>query len=119
MVASSPKRQMEMVVCASDIANADYGQLRNLRVNTGELLALQVEIAASLKRTYEKHKHVPALAHAIRVHSAGCRDQLIASTRIISKLGQSASGISNMMPDLRLAVEEGEPSLAKNVSGGK
>jgi hypothetical protein len=74
---------------------------------------LQTEIATCFEKAYNTHKNTPVLAYAVRVHAMECRNQLVASVRIINKLGQSAQSIENMIPDLRLAIEEGEPDLAQ------
>ena len=102
------------VVCCSTVANTDYSQLHKLNTNITALLEAQKKLAAKLRciHSHAKKHEVGSLLAAIQDHSNNCRHELRSSQAVLSQLGAAADHIMETLPDLRLAIEVGEPALA-------
>lgn len=79
-----------------------------------ELLKLQVSIAGSLEMARLAFRHAdPELAEATRQTSRQARDLFQHAANVVSRYAQVAQQVSQfVLPDLHLAVQEREPSLA-------
>lgn len=84
-----------------------------------ELLKLQVSIAGSLEMACLAFRHADLeLSDAIRKTFRQARDLSSLACNAVSKYAQVAQQVSQIvMPDLKLAVEEKEPSLAVSLLG--
>ncbi|CAE8631205.1 unnamed protein product [Polarella glacialis] len=84
-----------------------------------ELLKLQVSIAGSLEMACLAFRHTDAeLADAIRRTFRQARDLSSHAANIVSKYAQVAQQVSQtVLPDLELAIQEKEPSLAVSLLG--
>jgi len=82
-----------------------------------ELLKLQVSIAGSLEMAALAFRHTDIeLAEAIRKTIRQARDLSSAAVNVVSRYAQVAQQVSNdVLPDLELAVQEKEPSLAHSL----
>lgn len=78
------------------------------------LLHLQRSIAACFEEAHAQYQEYPEVAAQVRRGAVLCRQQLVESTQMLRKVEQTAKEVLTMFPDLELAVEEGEPSLAAN-----
>lgn len=84
-----------------------------------ELLKLQVSIAGSLEMACLAFRHTDVgLSNAIRDTFRQARDISSHASNIVSKYAQVAQQVSQfVLPDLKLAVQEKEPSLAVSLLG--
>jgi hypothetical protein len=76
------------------------------------LLQLQRSIATCFEEAHASYKHMPEVASQVRRGATMCRSQLVESVKMLRKISQTATTVLEMFPDLELAVEEGEPTLA-------
>ena len=53
------------------------------------------------------------MTQTIRMHAVECRQLFKSSAALMNKLGGTASNVIEVLPDLRLGVEENEPELAE------
>eukprot|EP00927_Polykrikos_kofoidii_P035487 TRINITY_DN30040_c0_g1_i2.p1 TRINITY_DN30040_c0_g1~~TRINITY_DN30040_c0_g1_i2.p1 ORF type:complete len:945 (+),score=177.49 TRINITY_DN30040_c0_g1_i2:51-2837(+) len=84
-----------------------------------ELLKLQVSIAGSLEMACLAFRHADVeLCEAIRQTFRQARDVSQQATNVVSLYAQVAQQVSQMvLPDLKLAVQEKEPTLALSLLG--
>ena len=76
------------------------------------LLHLQRSIATCFEEAHASYKDMPEVASQVRRGATMCRSQLVESVKMLRKIDQTATSVLDMFPDLELAVEEGEPTLA-------
>ena len=76
------------------------------------LLHLQRSIATCFEEAHASYKDMPEVAAQVRRGATMCRSQLVESVKMLRKIDQTATSVLDMFPDLELAVEEGEPTLA-------
>lgn len=76
------------------------------------LLTLQASIADSLRAAYLEYGDDPEIAPGIVASSVGSRELLRSAENILKKLQETAKSILALLPDLQLAVEEGEFAMA-------
>eukprot|EP01042_Synura_sphagnicola_P000555 gene555-599_t len=76
------------------------------------LLNLQRSVASCFDDAHTYFLDIPEVAAQVRRGAVLCREQLLESTKMLRKVEQTATSVLNLFPDLELAVEEGEPSLA-------
>lgn len=72
------------------------------------LLGLQADIAASLQAAYSEYGHDATVAPGIVACAVGSRELLRSAENILKKLNETAKSVLHLLPDLQLAVEEGE-----------
>jgi len=84
-----------------------------------ELLKLQVSIAGSLEMAALAFRHAdPELAESIQNTFWQSRELAAAASNVVNKYAQVAQAVSTeILPDLDLAIQEKEPSLATNLLG--
>ena len=63
---------------------------------------------------YASYQHLPDVAYEVRQGAILCRQQLLESTKMLRRVEHTSGVVLNMLPDLELAIEEGEPKLAGN-----
>lgn len=76
------------------------------------LLRLQRSIATCFAEAHASYQDFPEVATQVRRGAVLCRQQFNESTKMLSKVEQTAQSVLHLFPDLILAVEEGEPELA-------
>jgi hypothetical protein len=76
------------------------------------LIQLQRSIATCFEEAHGSYKEMPEVASQVRRGATICRAQLLESLKMLRKIDQTSTQVIDMFPDLELAVEEGEPSLA-------
>ncbi|EWM20004.1 calcium calmodulin-dependent protein kinase 1 [Nannochloropsis gaditana] len=76
------------------------------------LLTIQHTIAHSIELAHRACEHSPQDAHDVKRSAILCRAQLIYTIKLLKKIEQTAASVLEMFPDLELAIEDDEPSLA-------
>lgn len=76
------------------------------------LLRLQRSIAHCFAEAHTSYQDFPEVATQVRRGAALCRQQFNESSKMLSKVEQTAQAVLGIFPDLILAVEDGEPQLA-------
>jgi len=98
-----------------DVGNnvSEFGEQETI-FRLSELLKLQVSIAGSLEMARLAFRHAnPELAEAIRQTSRQARDLFQHAANVVSRFAQVAQQVSQfVLPDLHLAVQEREPTMA-------
>ncbi|CAM9213000.1 unnamed protein product [Phaeothamnion confervicola] len=81
-------------------------------VNLAPLIHLHNSISTCLETAVDSYKAAPAAASGLRRSALLCRENLVASMKLLRKIEQTATQVLELFPDLYLAVEENEPALA-------
>lgn len=81
-------------------------------LNLLPLVNIQHSIAQSIELAHRACLHRPEDADDIKRSAILCRSQLIYTIKLLKKIEQTATSVLDMFPDLELAVEDGEPTLA-------
>eukprot|EP00607_Mallomonas_marina_P008044 CAMPEP_0182417790 /NCGR_PEP_ID=MMETSP1167-20130531/2209_1 /TAXON_ID=2988 /ORGANISM="Mallomonas Sp, Strain CCMP3275" /LENGTH=881 /DNA_ID=CAMNT_0024591555 /DNA_START=232 /DNA_END=2877 /DNA_ORIENTATION=- len=76
------------------------------------LLNLQRSVATCFDEAHTCFLDMPEVAAQVRRGAMLCREQLYESIKMLQKVEQTAASVTTLLPDLELAVEEGEPALA-------
>lgn len=94
------------------------GNAQQLQAFSGEhlnllpLVNIQHSIAQSIELAHRACVHRPEDADDIKRSAILCRSQLVYTIKLLKKIEQTATSVLDMFPDLELAVEDGEPTLA-------
>ncbi|CBJ28057.1 calcium/ calmodulin-dependent protein kinase 1 [Ectocarpus siliculosus] len=78
------------------------------------LLQLQARITAVMETAVGTYSDCPQGAASLRRSAALCRESLRESVTLLKKIERTAAQVITLFPDLTLAVEEGEPDLARD-----
>ncbi|CAN0236762.1 unnamed protein product [Ectocarpus sp. 12 AP-2014] len=78
------------------------------------LLQLQARVTAVMESAVETYSDCPLGAASLRRSAALCRESLRESVTLLKKIERTAAQVITLFPDLTLAVEEGEPDLARD-----
>uniref|UniRef100_A0A6S8FN83 Uncharacterized protein n=1 Tax=Aplanochytrium stocchinoi TaxID=215587 RepID=A0A6S8FN83_9STRA len=76
------------------------------------LLGLQAEISNCLKVAFDHFGNDKSVAPGIVASSVGSRELMRSTETIIKKLEQTSSSVIGILPDIQMAVEEGEFGMA-------
>lgn len=71
-------------------------------------------VASCFAEVHASYQHLPDVAYEVRQGAILCRQQLLESTKMLRRVEHTSGVVLNMLPDLELAIEEGEPKLAGN-----
>ena len=98
-----------------DLADVRLGADAIAFLETDHLFLLQNQLATLFHDAYityarENDSH---MTQTIRMHAVECRQLFKSSAALMNKLGGTASNVIEVLPDLRLGVEENEPELAE------
>jgi serine/threonine protein kinase len=94
------------------VYNSVGGMVPGNSLNITPLLQLHTNIASCLEAAVVSYQSSPHAAVSLRKSAILCRENLISSMKLLRKIEQTASQVLELFPDLMLAVEEGEPTLA-------
>ncbi|CAM9598601.1 unnamed protein product [Ectocarpus sp. 13 AM-2016] len=78
------------------------------------LLQLQARVTAVMESAVGTYSESPLGAASLRRSAALCRESLRESVTLLKKIERTAAQVITLFPDLELAVEEGEPDLARD-----
>ncbi|CAM9489558.1 unnamed protein product [Ectocarpus sp. 4 AP-2014] len=78
------------------------------------LLQLQARVTAVMETAVGTYTDCPLGAASLRRSAALCRESLRESVTLLKKIERTAAQVITLFPDLTLAVEEGEPDLARD-----
>ncbi|CAN0002837.1 unnamed protein product, partial [Ectocarpus sp. 12 AP-2014] len=78
------------------------------------LLQLQARVTAVMESAVGTYSDCPLGAASLRRSAALCRESLRESVTLLKKIERTAAQVITLFPDLTLAVEEGEPDLARD-----
>ncbi len=81
-------------------------------VSPDHLVLLQAQIAACMEEAYHASSGKPGLESLVRKSALQTRDMMNSSLQLTKKLQQTALSVLEMMPDLKVAMEEGEFKMA-------
>eukprot|EP00940_MAST-03C_sp_MAST-3C-sp2_P002140 g2140.t1 len=93
----------------------NFADMTSIDRNLSQMVELQISIASTLKEAFEiavRDENRVSMLSPVRIAAVKCREQLVATSSLLQLIAQSAEMVCNMVPDLRLAVEETEPGLA-------
>ena len=99
----------------ADLSNVRLGADAIAFLETDHLFLLQNQLAKLFHDTYLTYaaEMDSQMTQTIRMHAVECRQLFKSSGALMNKLGGTATNVLNVMPDLRLGVEENEPELAE------
>jgi len=78
------------------------------------LVNLQEQIASCFQSAFEAFKNDDVIAPGIESSAIGSRELLRASDNVLHKLGNTSLSVLELLPDMEIAVEEGEFGMAKD-----
>eukprot|EP01041_Mallomonas_annulata_P001989 gene1989-3869_t len=76
------------------------------------LLQLQRSVASCFDEAHSCFLELPEVSAQIRRGAMLCREQLHETVKMLRKFEKTAQSVKGLLPDLELALEEGEPALA-------
>ncbi|GBG24809.1 Protein kinase, putative [Hondaea fermentalgiana] len=96
----------------ADLANVEVPSENNAIINPDLLLQLQTQIAQCFHQSFDAFKDDDVVSPGIVSSAVASRELLGASQTILKKLEHTSISVTDLIPDMQIAVEEGEFGMA-------